>query len=324
MSRAHSAAGAGSYSNLLEGLLQGEPMAVARAITVVENGLEGAAAILSAIQPHLGKATVVGVTGPPGVGKSTLIDALITELRRRGKTVGVLAVDPTSPLTGGAILGDRIRMESHSGDKGVFVRSLASRGHLGGLFRTAWGVIQVMDAAGPDLIIIETVGAGQSEVEIAEFAKTRIVVCAPGLGDDIQAIKAGVLEIADILVVNKSDQPQAENTVRQLRAMLDLRDPMLGSAVIVSTTATTGQGIPLLADTLTGHAANRNGADRRQDPRLRVRDIIAELAADLVRDHIRTTDDPAIMALCDRVNRGEIDVDAAAAHLLKIVLHRDA
>jgi LAO/AO transport system kinase len=324
MSRAHSAAGAGSYSNLLEGLLQGEPMAVARAITVVENGLEGAAAILSAIQPHLGKATVVGVTGPPGVGKSTLIDALITELRRRGKTVGVLAVDPTSPLTGGAILGDRIRMESHSGDKGVFVRSLASRGHLGGLFRTAWGVIQVMDAAGPDLIIIETVGAGQSEVEIAEFAKTRIVVCAPGLGDDIQAIKAGVLEIADILVVNKSDQPQAENTVRQLRAMLDLRDPMLGSAVIVSTTATTGQGIPLLADTLTGHAANRNGADRRQDPRLRVRDIIAELAADLVRDHIRTTDDPAIMALCDRVNRGEIDVDAAAAHLLKIVLDRDA
>jgi len=324
MSRAHSAAGAGSYSNLLEGLLQGEPMAVARAITVVENGLEGAAAILSAIQPHLGKATVVGVTGPPGVGKSTLIDALITELRRRGKTVGVLAVDPTSPLTGGAILGDRIRMESHSGDKGVFVRSLASRGHLGGLFRTAWGVIQVMDAAGPDLIIIETVGAGQSEVEIAEFAKTRIVVCAPGLGDEIQAIKAGVLEIADILVVNKSDQPLAENTVRQLRAMLDLRDPMLGSAVIVSTTATTGQGIPLLADTLTGHAANRNGADRRQDPRLRVRDIIAELAADLVRDHIRTTDDPAIMALCDRVNRGEIDVDAAAAHLLKIVLHRDA
>lgn len=324
MSRAHSAAGAGSYSNLLEGLLQGEPMAVARAITVVENGLEGAAAILSAIQPHLGKATVVGVTGPPGVGKSTLIDALITELRRRGKTVGVLAVDPTSPLTGGAILGDRIRMESHSGDKGVFVRSLASRGHLGGLFRTAWGVIQVMDAAGPDLIIIETVGAGQSEVEIAEFAKTRIVVCAPGLGDEIQAIKAGVLEIADILVVNKSDQPQAENTVRQLRAMLDLRDPMLGSAVIVSTTATTGQGIPLLADTLTGHAANRNGADRRQDPRLRVRDIIAELAADLVRDHIRTTDDPAIMALCDRVNRGEIDVDAAAAHLLKIVLDRDA
>jgi len=323
MSRAHSAAGAGSYSNLLEGLLQGEPMAVARAITVVENGLEGAAAILSAIQPHLGKATVVGVTGPPGVGKSTLIDALITELRRRGKTVGVLAVDPTSPLTGGAILGDRIRMESHSGDKGVFVRSLASRGHLGGLFRTAWGVIQVMDAAGPDLIIIETVGAGQSEVEIAEFAKTRIVVCAPGLGDDIQAIKAGVLEIADILVVNKSDQPQAENTVRQLRAMLDLRDPMLGSAVIVSTTATTGQGIPLLADTLTGHAANRNGADRK-DPRLRVRDIIAELAADLVRDHIRTTDDPAIMALCDRVNRGEIDVDAAAAHLLKIVLDRDA
>ena len=324
MSRAHPAVGAGSYSKLLEGLLQGEPMAVARAITVVENGLEGAAAILSAIQPHLGKATVVGVTGPPGVGKSTLIDALITELRRRGKTVGVLAVDPTSPLTGGAILGDRIRMASHSGDKGVFVRSLASRGHLGGLFRTAWGVIQVMDAAGPDLIIIETVGAGQSEVEIADFAKTRIVVCAPGLGDEIQAIKAGVLEIADILVVNKSDQPLAENTVRQLRAMLDLRDPMLGSAVIVSTTATTGQGIPLLADTLTGHAANRNDADRRQDPRLRVREIIAEIAADRVRHHIRTTHDPAIMALCDRVNRGEIDVDAAAAHLLKLMLDRDA
>jgi GTPase len=324
MSRAHPAVGAGGNSKLVEGLLQGEPMAVARAITVVENGLEGAAAILSAIQPHLGKATVVGVTGPPGVGKSTLINALITELRRRGRTVGVLAVDPTSPLTGGAILGDRIRMASHTGDEGVFVRSLASRGHLGGLFRTAWGVIQVMDAAGPDLIIIETVGAGQSEVEIAEFAQTRIVVCAPGLGDEIQAIKAGVLEIADILVVNKSDQPLAENTVRQLRAMLDLRDPMLGSAVIVSTTATTGQGIPLLADTLTRHAANRKGVDGRHDPRLRVRDIIAEIAAHLVRRHIRTTHDPAIMALCDRVNKGEIDVDVAAAHLLKIVLDPDA
>jgi LAO/AO transport system kinase len=240
----------GAASGLVRGLLRGEPRALARAITAVESDSEEAAGILAAIQPHLGNARIVGITGPPGAGKSTLTDAIITELRRRGKQVAVLAVDPSSPFTGGAILGDRIRMLGHADDEGVFVRSVASRGHLGGLFRNVAGVLQVMDASGPDVIIVETVGAGQSEVEITRFAETKVVVCAPGLGDDIQAMKAGILEIADILVVNKGDQPHAEDTVRQLRGMLHLRDPRLGSAVVVSTTATTGRGVPELVDVL--------------------------------------------------------------------------
>lgn len=310
--------GTGVNSKLIEQLLKGEPLALARAITAVENDLEGASAILTAIQPHLGRASIVGVTGPPGVGKSTLINALITELRRRGRTVGLLAVDPSSSLTGGAILGDRIRMASHTDDEGVFIRSLASRGHLGGLFRTALGVIQVMDAAGPDFIIVETVGAGQSEVEIASVAQTRIVVCAPGLGDDVQAIKAGILEIADFLVVNKSDQPLAEVTVRQLQGMLRLRNPDLGTAVIMSTTATTGRGVPALVDAL--EASRRSGGERPPDPGLRLRRILADTAAEVLRRHVQTASDPAIEALCERVKKSEIGFDTAAAQLLKDVI----
>lgn len=310
--------GTGVNSKLIEQLLKGEPRALARAITAVENDLDGASAILTAIQPHLGRASIVGVTGPPGVGKSTLINALIRELRRRGRTVGLLAVDPSSSLTGGAILGDRIRMASHTDDEGVFIRSLASRGHLGGLFRTALGVIQVMDAAGPDVIIIETVGAGQSEVEIASVAQARVVVCAPGLGDDVQAIKAGILEIADFLVVNKSDQPLAEETVRQLQDMLRLRSPDLGTAVIMSTVATTGQGVPALVDAL--EAFRRSGGERLLDPGLRLRRILADTAAEVLRRYVQTASDPAIEVLCERVEKSEIGFDTAAAQLLKDVI----
>src|SRR5262249_22314045 len=177
---------------------------------------------LAALYPFTGGAHIIGVTGAPGTGKSSLVNALARHYRREGRTVGIIAVDPTSPFTGGAILGDRIRMRDHSGDPGVFIRSMATRGSLGGLARTTADVARVLDAAGFDLVFIETVGAGQSEVDIASAAQTTIVIEAPGLGDDVQAIKAGILEIAHILGVNKADRPGLENTVRALRAMLDL------------------------------------------------------------------------------------------------------
>ncbi len=313
---------AGQPAPLVERLLRGEPAALSRAITRVENDEPGAAELLAAIQPHLGKATVLGITGPPGVGKSTLIDALVSELRQRGRKIGVLAVDPSSPLSGGAILGDRIRMARHVGDPGVFVRSLAARGHLGGLFRTAWGVIQVMDAAGPDFIIVETVGTGQSEVEITDYTDANVVVCAPGLGDDVQAIKAGILEIADILVVNKSDQPNAENTVQQLEGMLGLRPAAKAHARIVSTTASNGEGLSQLADLVEAIAAERSagqGHARAARRVSRVRRVVANAAGDLVRGLALRSDAQDIDRLCERFARGEITLEAAALQLVQLL-----
>jgi LAO/AO transport system kinase len=304
-----------AHAGLVDRLLKGDPRALARTITAVENESPGSSAILAAIQPHLGRSNIIGITGPPGAGKSTLIDAMIRELRRRGRTVGVLAVDPSSPISGGAILGDRIRMNKHAGDPGVFVRSLASRGHLGGLFRTAWGVVQAMDAYGPDHIIVETVGTGQSEVEIADVAHMRLVLCAPGAGDDIQAIKAGILEIADILVVNKSDHPMAEQTRHQLEAMLGLRDPRAQAAKIMATVATTGQGLPELVDALEA-AARGTQLSRRLDLKVRLRRILADAAADIVRARVLAGETEAIEAICDRIANGEIAPAEAARGVL--------
>lgn len=210
---------------LAQGVLDGNRRALARALTVVENGGPHANALLSDLYPFTGRAWVIGVTGAPGTGKSSLVTALTQEYRRHGKTVGIVAVDPTSPFTGGAILGDRIRMRDLSGDAGVFIRSMATRGSLGGLARTTRDAVRLIDAAGFDMILVETVGAGQSEVDIVRTAHTTLVVDAPGMGDDVQAIKAGILEIADILIVNKADRPGADNTVRALRSMLELGHP---------------------------------------------------------------------------------------------------
>jgi LAO/AO transport system kinase len=207
--------------DLIERILHGDPRSVARLITLIDNGTPEAVAALKALYPHTGRAYVIGITGPPGSGKSTLTDRLTGELRQLGKTVGVIAVDPTSPFTGGAILADRIRMQRHSLDEGVFIRSMATRGHLGGLSRSTNDVVDVLDAMGKDYILIETVGVGQAEIEIARTAHTTLVVAVPGLGDEIQAIKAGIMEIGDLFVVNKADRDGADRTVLEIEMMLE-------------------------------------------------------------------------------------------------------
>lgn len=243
-------------------LRAGERAALGRAITEVENALPSSRALLDALREHRGHAHVVGITGPPGAGKSTLINALVTELAQRGRRVAVAAVDPSSPVTGGAVLGDRVRMDVGASDR-VFIRSLASRGHGGGLARTTRDVVDLLDAAGFDVVVVETVGAGQSDVDIASFADTSVVVSPPGLGDDVQAIKAGILEIADILVVTKSDTPNAARTEQDLKEMLHLRARKEGWRVpVVCTSAVAGEGIARLADTLAQHAQEA-GTGRR-------------------------------------------------------------
>ena len=217
--------------------------ALARAITVVEDGRPEAPALLRALFPHAGGALVLGVTGPPGAGKSTLVDRIAAHLRTQGRTVGIVAVDPTSPFSGGAILGDRIRMQAHAVDPGVFIRSMATRGHLGGLAASTGHVLTVLAAAGKDVIVVETVGVGQDEVEIVGTADVSVVVLVPGLGDEVQALKAGIMEIADVFVVNKADRDGADRLIAQIEAMLSLAAPDTPRPAIVPTVATEDRGI---------------------------------------------------------------------------------
>jgi GTPase len=262
---------------LLERVRQGQIRAIARLITQVENNPAAAEEAIQALYPHTGRAHVVGITGSPGVGKSTVVNGLVQTLRQQDVKVGIIAVDPSSPFTGGALLGDRVRMRDLSGDPGVFIRSMATRGSLGGLAQATAAVIKVLDAAGYDFVLVETVGAGQAEVDIANAAQTTIVIEAPGMGDEIQSIKAGILEIADILVVNKADRPGADRTVRSLKMMLHLgpvggtrhhgrilssppaptqngnSTPTGWDIPVLETVATEGKGMTLLAETIGKH-----------------------------------------------------------------------
>jgi len=262
---------------IVERLLAGDRRALARVVTLVENNAPEARLILARLHAHGGRAHIVGVTGSPGAGKSTLVTGLARELRRREQRVGIVAVDPTSPFTGGAILGDRIRMQELAGDPGVFIRSMASRGSLGGLAAATRDVVRALDAARYDTIIVETVGAGQAEVEIVRAAQTVVVVVVPGMGDDIQAIKAGILEIADVFVVNKADRPGADQTAAELRMLLSLaedRRERPWRVPIIKTVAASGQGVPELVDKLAAHRdflrasgqlADRSGRQARSE-----------------------------------------------------------
>jgi LAO/AO transport system kinase len=241
--------------SLAEQVLEGNVRAAARLMRDIDDSRPNAVHELKQLYPHTGNAYIIGITGPPGAGKSTLVDQLTSSFRKKGKKVGVVAIDPTSPFTGGAILGDRIRMNRHSCDEGVFIRSLATRGALGGLSRSTADVALVMDALGMDFIIIETVGVGQDEVDIVKEAHTTCVVMVPGLGDDIQAIKAGILEIGDIFVVNKADREGAERTARDLGTMLEMRNAPEGSwnPQVMKTEAQRGTGIEELAEEIMAH-----------------------------------------------------------------------
>ena len=277
---------AASVPELVERARSGDARAVARLISLVEDASPLLREVMAGLAPYTGNAQVVGITGSPGVGKSTSTSALVTELRKAGKRVGVLAVDPSSPFSGGALLGDRIRMQDHALDKHVYIRSMASRGHLGGLSWATPQALRVLDAAGCDVIIVETVGVGQSEVEIAGLADTTLVLLAPGMGDGVQAAKAGILEIGDVYVVNKADREGAEQVRRELRTMISLAERPEGSwkPPIVLTVAQAGQGVDQVVKAIDEHRAWMESAkelDRRRVKR--ARDEIEAIAVTALR-----------------------------------------
>jgi LAO/AO transport system kinase len=303
-------------ARLVERMRAGERRAISRAVTELERFSAAAPGLLDAMRPYLGHASVIGVTGPPGAGKSTLLNAYTRHLRAEAKSVGIIAVDPSSPISGGAILGDRIRMTAALDDDGVFMRSLASRGHLGGLTPAAVRVIDALDAAGKDMILIETVGTGQTDIDVAEVADVRILVTAPGLGDDIQAMKAGLIEIADILVVNKADREGAELALQQLKGALSLKPGERGNVPVLKVAATTGDGIAVLAAAIDEVIAAGAALDASARRRRRALYLIARAAADLVSERVRKGTGESVDALADEVLAGRLLPAQAAAKLV--------
>ena len=298
---------------LVEAARTGERRPLARLLTAIEAADPGLRRLLPRLFAAGHGAHVVGITGPPGSGKSTLVNALIGEWRRRGRRVGVLAIDPSSPYTGGAIMGDRVRMMEHAADRDVFMRSMASRGELGGLAATTWTAAAALDAGGFDPILIETVGAGQSEVEIARLAETTVVVEVPEMGDEVQAIKAGLLEVADVIAVNKADRPGAQQAARQLRAMMSTAGGRVRRQPpkIIMTTAVSGEGVAALVDEIEAHRREGQSSEQAHE---RARHQIRRALADVVGR--RAAASAAWDATVDAVARREMDPLTAADRLL--------
>jgi LAO/AO transport system kinase len=298
-------------------LLAGDKRSLSRVLSWVENNYPEGREAMRELYSHTGRAHIIGITGPTGCGKSTLAGALAREYRRQDKTVGIVAIDPTSPFSHGAILGDRIRMQDLTSDPGVFIRSMATRGALGGLAATTNDIVNVMDAAGKEVIIVETVGAGQDEVEIAGTAHTTIVVNIPGAGDDMQAIKAGILEIADVLVVNKADLPQADAVFKQLHIYADLQRNAGWNVPIVKTVAYKDKGIAELMEAIEKHREFLGESGRLDDMlRERGRRQLLATAQSILMDHVMKGADASIDALAERIAAREIDPRTAAEQLI--------
>jgi LAO/AO transport system kinase len=310
----------GAPPSLAQGVLAGDVRAIARAISVVEDGRPEARELLASLYPKAGAALVVGVTGPPGAGKSTLVDRLTTHLRGQGKSVGIVAVDPTSPFSGGAILGDRIRMQAHALDPEVFIRSMATRGHLGGLAAATGHVLTVLAAAGKDVILVETVGVGQDEVEIVGTADVSVVVLVPGLGDEVQALKAGIMEIADVFVVNKADREGAERLVAEIQSMLSLAAEGGHAPAIVETVAVDDRGTTELLAAVFDFRKRADASGllvrkRRAQVRRQLEETVRDRLLGHVWSQLVTADERE--RLVDRLLARELDPFAAADAVLR-------
>ncbi|MGZ8702665.1 MAG: methylmalonyl Co-A mutase-associated GTPase MeaB [Gaiellaceae bacterium] len=308
--------------SLAEGVRTGDRRALARAISLVENGDPLAYDLVRDIYPETGRTYAVGVTGPPGVGKSSLISTLIGQIREQGRTIGVISVDPSSPFTQGALLGDRIRLSDHFLDPGVFIRSMGTRGHLGGLAETTLQALLVLDAAGKELVFLETVGAGQSDVEVIGIADTVVLVLMPGSGDSVQALKAGIMEIPDVIAINKMDHPAAKTMLNEVRSILSLGKGLSWKPPIVLTEATTGQNVPELWEKIEEHRAHLESEGQLEERRRKnLAGEVFAIASGRAKAHLEraVADDPELRRLLDEVQRRELDPLTAVKEIMERV-----